>query len=426
MTTRRFKKVASFSKVRRGASPRPIDDPKYFGGDVGWVRIADVTASKKYLRKTTQYVSELGEQNSVRVDKGDLIMSICGTIGRPVIVDMPACIHDGFVQLYDIEDSDTEFLYYSLQFSEEALKAQGQSGTQTNLNTSIVGGLEIFHPTHEEQTSIAAVLSSIDRAIEQTEALIAKQQRIKTGLMQDLLTKGIDEHGNIRSEATHEFKDSPLGRIPKEWDVARLGEVKNLITSGPRGWAKYYSDVGSLFLRIGNLTREHINLRLDNLIQVNPPETSEGIRTALVKDDVLISITADLGIVGVIPPDFGEAFVNQHIALVRLDGEKIFPRWVAHYLSSYAGQYQFQKLNESGAKAGLNLPTVNQLWVAKPKNRDEQQFIAAAIDRCVEAIDAEQKRLTKYQSLKRGLMRDLLTGEVSVGSLLAEQAAAEA
>jgi type I restriction enzyme S subunit len=64
------------------------------------------------------------------------------------------------------------------------------------------------------------------------------------------------------------------------------------------------------------------------------------------------------------------------------------------------------------------LPTVNQLWVAKPKNRDEQQFIAAAIDHCVEAIDAEKKRLTKYQSLKRGLMQDLLTGKVGVNSLL--------
>ena len=62
----------------------------------------------------------------------------------------------------------------------------------------------------------------VDRAIEQTEALIAKQQRIKTGLMQDLLTRGIDEHGNLRSEQTHEFKDSPLGRIPVEWESAPL------------------------------------------------------------------------------------------------------------------------------------------------------------------------------------------------------------
>ena len=71
-----------------------------------------------------------------------------------------------------------------------------------------------------EQAKIAEVLSTVDRAIEETEALIAKQQRIKTGLMQDLLIRGIDEHGNLRSEQTHKFKDSPLGRIPVEWESA--------------------------------------------------------------------------------------------------------------------------------------------------------------------------------------------------------------
>src|SRR5699024_6212966 len=76
-----------------------------------------------------------------------------------------------------------------------------------------------------EQSKIAEVLSTVDRAIAQTEALIAKQQRIKTGLMQDLLTRGIDEHGNLRNEATHTFKDSPLGRIPVEWQIASLYDL---------------------------------------------------------------------------------------------------------------------------------------------------------------------------------------------------------
>ena len=77
----------------------------------------------------------------------------------------------------------------------------------------------------------------MDRAIEQTEALIAKQQRIKTGLMQDLLTRGIDEHDNIRSEQTHQFKDSPLGRIPMEWDDPLIENIAVHVGSGvtPRG-----------------------------------------------------------------------------------------------------------------------------------------------------------------------------------------------
>jgi type I restriction enzyme S subunit len=215
-------RIKEIAKVRRGASPRPIDDPKYFGGEVGWVRIADVSSSGKYLKETSQYVSPLGESYSVRVNKGDLIISIAGSVGKAIIVDMPACIHDGFVQIYDIKETDTEFLYYQLKFLEKSLYRFGQSGTQTNLNRDIVADIEFTWLTKPEQTRIAEILSTADEAIAHTEALIAKYQRIKTGLMQDLLTKGIDENGNIRCEATHQFKDSPLGRIPKEWECEKL------------------------------------------------------------------------------------------------------------------------------------------------------------------------------------------------------------
>jgi len=83
----------------------------------------------------------------------------------------------------------------------------------------------MFPTSLAEQTRIGEVLSTVDLAIEQTEALIAKQQRIKIGLIQDLLTRGIDEHGNLRSEETHQFKDSPLGRIPVEWEVKTIGQI---------------------------------------------------------------------------------------------------------------------------------------------------------------------------------------------------------
>lgn len=414
-----FKKLGSVSKIRRGASPRPIDDPRYFGGEVGWVRISDVSASNKYLRKTTQYVSELGEKNSVRVNKGDLILSICGTVGKPIIIDIPACIHDGFVQVYDLNESNSEFLYYVLQHSEERLKGQGQSGTQTNLNTSIVGNLEIFHPSIEEQTAIAEVLGKIDSAIEKTNKLIEKQKRIKQGLMQDLLTKGIDEHGNIRNEKTHRFKDSPLGRIPEEWNACNIEEIKDFITSGSRGWAKYYSPEGDKFIRIGNLSREDVTPNLENLICVKPPNNSEGKRTSLQENDVLVSITADLGIIGIVPPNFGNSYINQHIALVRLDEKKICPKWVAYYLASNQGQHQFSLIGDSGAKAGMNLPTVGSLMVAKP-TIEEQENICKLIDDNLLNIEQETKRKAKLNFIKKGLMQDLLTGKKSVNNLISE------
>ena len=299
--------------------------------------------------------------------------------------------------------------------------ANATGSTRFGLAIGTIEKLDVPTPPIAEQAKIAEVLSTVDRAIEETEALIAKQQRIKTGLMQDLLTRGIDEHGNLRSEQTHKFKDSPLRRIPVEWDIASVGSVAKSVTSGSRGWAKYYSEEGALFIRIGNLTREHINLRLDDLVFVQPPESAEGLRTAVQAGDLLISVTADLGIVGVIPKGFVEGYVNQHIALVRLLPADVSARFVGWCLSNWEGRAQFDRLNESGAKAGLNLPTVRSLLFPRPNDVDEQHRIAVAIDACVRTADQHACSLQKLRALKRGLMQDLLTGDRRVTALLEQR-----
>ena len=116
------------------------------------------------------------------------------------------------------------------------------SAGQQRVPASFFSSFTIPKIEKPEQTKIAEILSTVDRAIEQTEALIAKQQRIKTGLMQDLLTRGIDEHGNLRSEETHQFKDSPLGRIPVEWELCKLGELANFVNGNSfnaRDWKEH-------------------------------------------------------------------------------------------------------------------------------------------------------------------------------------------
>jgi type I restriction enzyme S subunit len=418
--------IGSFAKVRRGASPRPIHDPRYFGGEVGWVRISDVTQRNyKYLRQTTQYLSALGESKSLRVDKGDLVMSICATVGKPIIIDMAACIHDGFVQLYDIQDADIEYLFYLLQFHEKDFEKRGQPGTQVNLNTSIVESELVFFPSIGQQQKIAKILTTVDNLIEKTQALIDKYTAIKQGMMADLFTRGIDlsgtpdsnpHHGQLRppfERAPELYKETELGWVPKEWEVKPLGSLAEKITSGSRDWGTYYADEGDLFVRISNLTREHINFRWKSIRYVDIGGGSEGERTKLEEGDLLVSITADLGIIGIVPSDLGRAFINQHTALVRLIFGSSDPRYIGHYLQSYSGQFQFEKFNDSGAKAGLNLPTVASIECFYPSLK-EQLLIAARIDQVDKQIAVLKVDREKREKQKKGLMRDLLTGTVGV------------
>ena len=179
------------SSIRRGASPRPIDDPAYFAETGrGWIRISDVTHTYKYLTQTTQYLSDLGASLSVPVNPGDLIMSICATIGRPVLLAMEACIHDGFVLFggIDEEEIDKEYLFYFLLKNEQEISKNKQIGTQGNLNTDIVKSIVFPKPSKEEQTIVAQRLRAIDTLIQVEQKTLAKLIKQKAGLMQDLLT----------------------------------------------------------------------------------------------------------------------------------------------------------------------------------------------------------------------------------------------
>jgi type I restriction enzyme S subunit len=387
-----------------------------------WVSIRDL--NQRIITDTAEYLTKEGVKNSnvKKLLEGTVLLSFKLTIGRVAIAGKDLYTNEAIAGLCN-SNIFPNFLYYGLQ-QWDLLQGVDQAIKGATLNKQKLNKIQFNYPKSiKEQEKIAEVLSAIDRAIAQTEAIIAKQQRIKTGLMQDLLTKGIDENGNIRNEATHEFKDSAIGRIPVEWEVSQLSKIAVDITSGSRWWAKYYSSYGAVFIRIGNLTREHINFRFDDVQYVQPPDSSEKNRTAVQEGDLLISVTADLGIIGVVFKDFGEAYINQHIALIRLDKQSVKSRFIGHYLASKKGQKQFEYFNESGAKAGLNLPTVGQIFTTLPK-LNEQKRICDYLDLTDKIILKNKLNLAKLNRIKTGLMQDLLTGKVRVTNLLSQKAAA--
>jgi type I restriction enzyme, S subunit len=184
------KRLGDVAKITRGASPRPIDNPIWFDetSSVGWVRISDVTKSGMFLRETTQHLSLLGIKSSRPVNHGSLIMSICATVGRPVITELETCIHDGFVAFDKLLVNQT-YLYYALKFIEDDWGKHGQTGSQMNLNTALINRTVISVPkSADEQTAIATVLSDMDTELTNLESRRDKTQALKQGMMQELLT----------------------------------------------------------------------------------------------------------------------------------------------------------------------------------------------------------------------------------------------
>ncbi|MCG9706755.1 restriction endonuclease subunit S [Photobacterium damselae] len=303
-------------------------------------------------------------------------------------------------------DYCTQYLQSSLFYSQLENAKSGSAIRRVVLKD--IKQLELPMPPLHEQQKIAAILTSVDDVIEKTQAQINKLKDLKTGMMQELLTRGVGIDGKPHTE----FKDSPVGRIPKGWDVKSLGDLSSFITSGSRGWAQYYSESGAIFIRIGNLTREHINFRFKDIIRVSPPESAEGKRTLVQTGDVLISITADLGVIAVVNESLEKAYVNQHVALVRLKDIAI-SRWVGHYLAFEQTQKQFSANNDSGAKAGLNLTAIRNTFVALP-SESEILSIVKTLDSIDDLISKKRNKLVTLNNTKKALMQDLLTGKVRV------------
>ncbi|MBB1364991.1 restriction endonuclease subunit S [Pseudoalteromonas sp. SR44-5] len=185
--------------------------------------------------------------------------------------------------------------------------------------------------------------------------------------------------------------------LPRGWEWCRVWDVAELITSGSRDWAKYYSDSGAIFVTMGNLARGDYRLRLDNLRYVSPPIGGEGSRTSLMKDDLLISITGDVGNLGLIPEGFGEAYINQHTCLLRFMSEcrnRYFPELMRSPLASF----QFNA-PQRGIKNSFRLGDVGEMIIPLPPLCEQNQIVAK-VDELMALCDQLKARLTDAQTTK--------------------------
>lgn len=207
-------------------------------------------------------------------------------------------------------------------------------------------------------------------------------------------------------------KQTDLGTIPVDWNIVQIGDLNPFVTSGSRGWARFYSDTGAPFIRMTNLSRESIDLDLSDLRFVVLPleAAAEASRTQLQNGDVLISITADIGIIGFVDASIPKpVYINQHMALIRLP-EPICSRFVAYSLASERPQKLFAASMDIGAKAGMNLSTVRKLRLALP-SPSEQRAIAQALSDVDDLIRALDRLIAKKRAIKQAAMQQLLTGK---------------
>ena len=305
------------------------------------------------------------------------------------------------------------------------------SAAQPGLAVQMICGLKIPVPPLPDQVAIAAFVESqagkIGHLMGRQQELIERLKEKRTALISRAVTRGLPPAAS-RSAGLPErpaLKRSGLdwlGDIPTHWGLAELRRFTRFITSGSRGWAEYYSDEGSIFVRIGNLTRHSIVVDLSDVQYVDPPLSAEGQRTRIRLGDMLVSITAYLGSVAVASEPVLGAYINQHIALVRVDQTRLDPRFAAYSILGDVGRVQLTGLGYGGTKIQLSLDDVKSLRLCVPPLR-EQEAIAlyldeetAKLDRLVAKVEKAIERLQEYRT---ALITAAVTGKIDVRGAVA-------
>ena len=398
----------------------------YWTGSIPWITGADFTHYG--LGEFRRFVSKEAIQRTATsiIDKGALLIVTRTGVGKLAIAPCDIAISQDITGVYpDQNRVDVEFLYHRMRLGVEDLRKLNQGTSIKGIVRKDLLDYPLDLPSLTQQHQIAQILSALDEAIEQTKTLIAKQQRIKTGLIQDLLTRGIDEDGNLRSEDTHEFKDSPLGRIPVEWESGHLFGRKSSgrphLKTGPFGSSlkhKHWRATGVPVITIGALGAG--GLIESELLHVSEATAMRLRNYRLEIGDIVFSRVADVGRSAVIDDPQHGWIMSSNLMRITLDSEQVDARFLQAQLS-YESRIRQQILffvNAAGRDVA-NTEILNRLQFLWPPPK-EQARIMDRIEAFDDHMGCTAKELGKLRQVKTALMQDLLTGEVSVTPLLTE------
>ena len=405
---KRYCAVAKIFNLQKGKPPTKAQS--LIGAELPYL-------TPEYLRGNGS--AELFSPNvsSIIIKKDDLILLWDGSNAGEFFKGKPGILASTMVLLNPKDDDFLkEYLFYALKIHEPYLKNQTSGSGIPHVDKEIFGRLEILKFNVNEQSKIAGILFTIDQAIKQTEALIAKQQRIKAGLMQDFFTKGIDEHGNIRSEGTHEFKDSPLGRIPVEWGICHLEKCvpENApICYGILMPGEFFPN-GIPVIKVKDIM--HGQILFKDILLTDPKIDIRYSRSRLKTGDLLLTIRGTTGRVASVPDLLDGANITQDTARIRVKNN-FLNDFIYFYLQSTFAQKQISLNTIGQAVKGINISDVKKILVLIPE-KHEQKDTAKRLNQIESLFRLYQHNYNKLLLIKNGLMQDLLTGRVRVASLL--------
>ena len=367
-------------------------------GKVRLIQLADI-GDGEFKDKSSKYITlETAERlHCTFLEKGDILIArLPEPLGRACIFPLEGAyitaVDIAILRIKDISINPQYIMYLINSSTFRSHIKQYESGTtRKRISRKNLEKIEFSLPNLEIQNRIVArieeLFSKFDKAVDTLKTTKEQLAVYRQAVLKDAFSD-------------FEKKDS-------------IRNLTMVVTSGSRGWAKYYSNSGALFVRIGNLTHSGIDIDFRDIQHITPPDNAEGVRTRLQPNDVLVSITADLGSIGFVSEKVEEAYINQHIALVRFQNP-VQGRFMAWYLRSEYGQKDLLKNKRGGGKLGLGLddirdtpvPIVDDITATEIVDKVEEQLsvcdsIEKTVDTALAQADAMRQSILK-QAFEEG------------------------
>ena len=417
-------------KITRGSSPRPIQNWMTERQDgIPWIKISDATSSGgRTIERTAGRILREGEEKSVSVYKGDLILSNSATPGIPKFVGIHACIHDGWLLLREFKDSVPEFLFYLLQHERRNLVAQGNGSVFTNLKTDILKNHQVSVPPLAEQKAIAHILGTLDDKIELNQELNQTLEETAKAIFKSWFVDFDPVRAKAEGRPTglppeisdlfpDEFVDSEIGKIPKGWEIKRVEEICDKIAMGPFGSNIKVSTFVDDGIPIISGHHLHNFLLKEGDHKFITEEHAERLKNSLVRSgDVIFTHAGTVGQVSLIPKDSDyETYVISQRQFYARPVRTEHSAYLNFFFHTPTGQHKLlSNVSGSGvpsiARPSSHLKAIELTLPSEPLVRKFDQLVSPMIERMV-LISREFDTLSE---LRDTLLPKLISGELRI------------
>lgn len=421
-----FDKSALGSLVERqqGGGTPERNNPRFWNGSIPWASVKDFADDQLVLNSTEDSITQQGlaASSTNLIPAGTPLVCTRMAVGRCAISNSDVSINQDVKALFPKANVSPRYLLRvldSLKFHAESVSV---GSTVKGIRISDLLGIQAPIAPPHEQPKIAQILDTLDTQLQKTKALIAKLEKIKEGLLHDLLTRGIAQNGQLRptpEQAPELYKESTLGLIPEEWEVRQLGTMSEIVSGVTLGGQQPSTSWPLVaYLRVANVQDGYLDLEQVKFLRVKPADVE---KFRLIPGDVLMNEGGDFDKLGrgtVWEGEIEPCIHQNHVFRVRTFPELLDPYFLAYFSGSSRGKAYFVKSSKQSTNlASINSTQLKAFEVPVPPFA-EQSAIVDYLRSYKKRLELENRNMGKLKAQKTGLMDDLLTGRVRVRPLL--------